>query len=83
VFEGIKLVVGSRVLVFNPALTNSSLRVDEGDQPRLRDDGSIMLIRATLPADKIDMEECEHNFTDLFLECLTRKQFEAEYVCLF
>ena len=78
-FSAIKLSIGARVLVFNPQCPRRSLYIDQEDLPKVRDDAHLILVRAAVATDNIDMEECEQQFTDLFLECLTKKEFEEEY----
>lgn len=80
-FAAIKLPVGPRILVFNPACPLRLLVIDEGASPAARDDAHVLMVRAPVAGDAIDMEECEPNFTDLSLECLTRAQFEAKCAC--
>jgi hypothetical protein len=78
-FQAIKLTIGSNhVLVFNPTQPNSMI-IDPNPTPKVQDNARQIVIRSKLPADHIDMVECEQNYTDLLVECLTKNQFEEEY----
>lgn len=74
--------VGKYVLVFNPASANRFLRVDEAKTASIRDDHCLLLLRARRPDEVVDVELCEAHHRDLFLECLTKKEYEAEYAIL-
>jgi len=79
-FRRIKLAVGgTHVLVFNPTSTQNQLIIDTGTPPTTSDDACLMILRPLVPLDQIDMDECEQNYVDLFLECLTKLQYVAEY----
>lgn len=68
------------MLVFNPGDKHTqSLCIDEANPPVIRDNVYNIAVRRSLPTDRIDMVLCEQNYSDLILECLTKKQFEDEY----
>ena len=76
-FTKIVIPVGQEYeLIFNPTCERRELCFDDD---HTRDIGSFMALfrpRSTL---ELDVDVCEHGILDLTLECLTRKQFTAEF----
>lgn len=81
IFQKIKISVGANhVLVFNPTIdTKNELYIDELESPIIKDNVFQMIMRLRQTTDEIDMDECERQYADLFLECLTKKRYMEEY----